>query len=116
MLTSVISALIEKYFPYILIASLLFTVWGLIKYNSHLKKEYTTVNNELTELANQQAINDKLISEVRVKQDENDQNQKNALVQMHNKGYLPDSNGDNPDWMCASPDGCRKDQSTLESD
>lgn len=70
------------------------------------RSRYEQANNNLIAIAKQQAINDKLIADVEKKQDEANQEQNKALVEMHNKGYLSDSHGDNPDWMCASSSGC----------
>lgn len=87
----------------------------LIRDDIKVRYQYDQANKNLIAIANQQAFEQKLAIEVKERQDENFKTQNKALLEMHQKGYLADPHGDNPDWMCASPGGCDKAKSPSES-
>lgn len=99
----------------LLLIGFLLTIILIIRDDIHVRANYEQASNNLIAIEKQQVLEQKLEIEVREKQDENFQTQNKALLEMHEKGYLADPNGDNPDWMCASPTGCYKAESSIES-
>ena len=95
-----------KVYAAIFVVAIVFALAVFIRDDIKMRSMYNQANESLIQIQRQYALNEKLQKEVMAKQDENNQKQDKALVEMHNKGYLGDSNGDNPDWMCSSDTGC----------